>query len=61
MDWVRVPEVPVRVTVYCPRLAVGLAVSVSTDCPVVGLGEKDPDTPLGRPTRARLTLPVKPY
>lgn len=58
------PEVPVIVTVYCPRLAVLLAVSVSKLLPeelgtAVGLGLKDAVTPLGRPETARLTLPVK--
>ena len=61
MDEVWVPEVPVTVTVFVPRLAVLLAVKVNVAFPVVGLGEKDAETPLGRPETARLTLPVNPY
>jgi hypothetical protein len=56
------PEVPVMVRVYCPRLAVLLAVSVNVLKPVVGFGAKDAVTPLGRPdVTARFTLPVNPY
>ena len=45
----------------CPRLAVLEAVRVSMLPKVVGLGEKDAVTPLGRPTADRVTLPVKPF
>jgi hypothetical protein len=55
------PDVPVMVTVYCPRAAALLAVNVSVLLAVVGLGEKDPVTPLGSPETERFTLPVKPY
>lgn len=55
------PEVPVTVAVYCPGVAVLLAVSVSVLLPLVGFGEKDAETPLGRPVAARFTLPVNPY
>ncbi len=55
------PDVPVMVTVYCPRVAALLAVSVRVLLPVVGLGEKDAVTPLGSPETERFTLPVKPY
>ena len=62
MDALNVPEVPVMVSVYCPRLAVPFAVSVSVLEPVVGFGANDAVTPLGRPeVTARLTLPVNPY
>ena len=55
------PEVPVMVTLYCPRLAELLAVNVSALLyPVVGFGEKDAVTPLGRPDAERVTLPVNP-
>ena len=57
---VRVPEVPVIVTVDEPVVAVLLAVSVSTLLPVVGLVPNEAVTPLGRPDAARVTLPVKP-
>jgi hypothetical protein len=56
------PDVPVMVSVYCPRLAVLLAVSVSTLAPVAGFGLHDAVTPLGRPeVTARLTPPLNPY
>ena len=55
------PDVPVTVIMYCPRLAVLLAISVSVLLPVVGFGLKDAVTPLGRPDTARFTLPVNPY
>ena len=46
---------------YWPRLAVLLAVSVSTLEPVaVGFGAKDAVTPLGRPDATRLTWPLNP-
>ena len=55
------PDVPVTVTTLWPMLAELLAVKVSTEIPVAGLGEKDAVTPFGRPETARFTLPVKPY
>jgi hypothetical protein len=59
---VKEPEVPVMVSVYCPRLALLLAVKVSMLLPVVGFGLKDAVTPLGRPeVRARFTLPLNPF
>ena len=58
---VRLPEMPVMVSVLVPPLAVLLAVSVSVLVPVVDAGENEALTPLGRPDRERFTLPVKPY
>src|ERR1700743_8822 len=58
---VRLPEVPVMVSVLVPPGAEALALTVSVVVPDVGLGEKDAVTPLGRPETARLTLPVNPY
>jgi hypothetical protein len=60
---VRVPEVPVIVTVTGPPLvAVLLAVKVSTLVPVVvGLGLKLAVTPLGNPLAARVTPPLNPF
>jgi len=60
---VRAPDFPVMVTVYCPTAAALLAVSVSVVYPLimVGLGEKDAVTPLGRPVAERVTLPVNPF
>jgi hypothetical protein len=57
---VRLPEVPVIVTVADPVVAVLLAVSVSTLVPVVGFVPNAAVTPLGRPEAARVTLPVNP-
>lgn len=58
---VSLPEIPVMVTVVAPKAAALLAVRVRVAAPVVGFGETDAVTPLGRPEAARLTLPVKPY
>src|SRR5580658_114676 len=57
---VKLPEVPVIVTVADPVVAVLLAVSVSTLVPVVGFPNAAV-TPLGRPDAARVTLPVNPF
>jgi len=57
---VRLPEVPVMVTVEDPVVAVALAVSVSTLVPVVGFVPNAAVTPLGRPDAASVTLPVNP-
>jgi len=58
---VRVPEVPVMVTVAAPVVAVALAVSVNTLVPVVGFVPNAAVTPLGRPEAASVTLPVNPF
>src|SRR5438093_485345 len=58
---VRVPEVPVMVTLTVPVVAVGFAVSVSVLDVVVGFGSKAAVTPLGSPAAERVTLPVKPF
>ena len=58
---VRLPEVPLMVTVAAPVAAVLLAVRVSTLLPVVGLVAKAALTPLGRPEAARVTLPANPF
>ena len=60
VDAVRVPEVPVMVTVDVPVAAEALAVRVRTLDPFAGLAEKDAVTPLGRPEGARVTLPANP-
>ena len=57
---VKLPEVPVIVTVADPVVAVLVAVSVSTLVPVVGFVPNAAVTPLGRPDAARVTLPVNP-
>jgi len=57
---VRVPLVPVIVTVAGPVVAVLLAVNVSVLVEVVGLGLNDAVTPEGNPDADKVTLPVKP-
>ena len=54
------PDFPVMITLYCPRLAELLAVSVTVLLPFE-IGEKDAVTPLGRPDAERVTLPVNPF
>jgi hypothetical protein len=58
---VRLPEVPLMVTVAAPMAAVLLAVIVSTLVPVVGLVAKAAVTPLGSPVAASVTLPLNPF
>jgi len=57
--WVRLPEVPVTVTVAGPTVAVLEAVSVKVLVPVVLLGLKEAVTPAGRPLAERTTEPLK--
>ena len=61
VDEVRLPEVPVMVTIAFPGVAVLLVTSVNVLFPVEGLGEKDAVTPLGSPDAAKFTLPVNPH
>lgn len=61
VDEVRLPEVPVMVTIALPGLAVLLVTSVKVLFPVDGLGENDAVTPLGSPDAAKFTLPVNPH
>jgi hypothetical protein len=58
---VRLPEVPVMVTVDVPAVAELLAVSVRTLDAVVGLVPNKAVTPLGKPDAARVTLPMNPF
>jgi hypothetical protein len=58
---VRLPELPVTVTVAVPTVAVLLTASVSKLDPVVGLGTNAAVTPPGRPEAARFTLPENPF
>ena len=58
--WVKVPEVPVTVTVEVPAVTEAPAIIVRILTPVVLAGLKDAVTPLGRPDATRLTLPLKP-
>jgi len=59
--FVRLPEVPVTVTVRVPVAAVLLAVSVNVLVEAAGFGLNDAMTPLGRPDADRLTLPLNPF
>jgi hypothetical protein len=59
--WLRLPEVPVIVTVEVPVAAVALAVSVKELVVVAETGLKDAVTPFGRPDADKLTLPAKPF
>jgi hypothetical protein len=59
---VKLPEVPVTVTVTVPSAAVLLAASVKTLLPVVGFGLKPADTPLGNAeVTDKPTLPANPF
>lgn len=57
---VKLPDVPVMVTLAVPVVAVLLAVSVSVLVEVVGFVPNAAVTPLGRPEAARVTLPENP-
>jgi len=58
---VRLPEVPVMVTVTVPMAAVADAVSVSAVEAGSGLELKEAVTPVGRPVAEKLTLPLNPF
>jgi len=57
--WVRLPDVPVIVTVAGPTVAVLDAVRVSVLLVVAVAGLKDAVTPAGRPLAERETDPLK--
>src|SRR6266571_1395675 len=59
--FVKLPDVPVRVTVTVPVAAVLLAVSVNVLVLAVLLGLNEAVTPLGRPDADKLTLALKPF
>src|SRR5712671_4308799 len=59
--FVKLPDVPVTVTVAVPVVAVLLAVKVNVLVLAVLLGLNDAVTPLGRPDADKLTLPLKPF
>jgi len=58
---VKLPEVPVMVTVAEPVVAVPLAVSVRVLEVVPGFGLKPAVTPVGNPEADMVTLPVNPF
>ena len=57
---VKLPDVPVMVTVDVPFVAVELAVKVNVLLAVAGLGTKVAITPVGNPEADKVTLPLKP-
>jgi hypothetical protein len=57
----KVPEVPVTVTVPVPGVAEPAATNVRIFVPAVLAGVNDAVTPFGSPDAARLTLPLKPF
>jgi len=61
MVFVRLPEVPVTVTLTAPVAAVLLAVRVNVLVLVMLVGLNDAVTPLGKPDAVKLTLPLKPF
>ena len=61
VDFVKLPDVPVRVIVLVPVEADALAVKVSVLVDVAGLGLKLAVTPPGRPEAEKLTWPLKPF
>src|SRR5258706_3984 len=58
---VKLPQLPVMVTVAVPVWGVALEVSVKVLVPAGLLGLKEAVTPLGKPEADKLTLPVKPF
>lgn len=61
VELVKLPEVPVMVTVAMPVVAVLLAVRIKVLEPVVLVGLKDDVTPEGKPETERWTLLLKPF
>jgi hypothetical protein len=61
VEFVKLPDVPVTVTVTFPVVAVPLAVRVSVLEAVAGFGLNDAVTPLGKPDADKLTLLLKPF
>ena len=59
--FVKLPEVPVTVTVTVPVVAVPVADRVKRLLVLVGFDPKMTLTPLGRPEAAKETLPLNPF
>ena len=57
----KLPDVPVILTVTVPLAAVLLAVNVTVLLEVAGFGLNEAVTPLGNPDADKVTLPVKPF
>ena len=58
---VKLPDVPVTVTVKVPIVALPLADRVKTLVVVAGFVPKVALTPLGRPDSVKVTLPLNPF
>ncbi len=58
---VKLPELPVTVTVVIPVVAVPFAVRVSVLLLEAGLGLNAAVSPLGSPAAESVTLPAKPF
>ena len=61
VECVKVPHVPVTVTVAGPVVATLLAISVNVLEPVDGFGLNNAVTPLGKLETDKATLPLKPF
>lgn len=61
VTFIKLPDMPVIITVAVPTSAVPLAVSIKVLVVDVLLGLKDVLTPLGRPEADKLTSPLKPF
>ena len=59
--FVKLPEVPVTVTVTVPVVAVPLADRVKRLVVVAGFVPKTAPTPLGKPDALKTTLPLNPF
>jgi hypothetical protein len=59
--FVKLPDVPVMVTVTVPVAAEPLAVNVSVLVEAAGFGLNPAVTPLGKPDAESVTLPLKPF
>jgi len=57
----RLPDVPVTVTVAAPVVAVALAVRVNNVEELLGFGLNAAVTPAGKPEAEKLTVPLKPF
>ena len=58
---IKLPEVPVMITVAVPVAAVPLVVSVNVLVVVAGFVLNAAVTPLGKPEADKVTLPLKPF
>jgi len=60
-EFIKLPDVPLMVTLTVPVVAVLLTTSAKALVAVAGFGLKDAVTPLGRPEADKLTLLLKPF